>query len=82
MPPSAEEFARWRDDSVTRWVLWAVEKGAEDNRQAWIDASWGNGAASPQHLAELRTRADAYLALRDTSYEGWAEIHGEEPLYD
>ncbi len=86
MPPSAEEFARWRDDRVTRWIFKAIEQGVAANKKAWDDASWGAGVGNPDNLAkllaELRTRSDAYRALIDTTYEGWAEMNGDEAVYD
>lgn len=80
--PTAEEFARWRDDRVTQWIFAAIERGEEQNKQAWMDASWGQGVAAPEFLRELRTRADAYRALIDTDYAGWCEINGIEAVYD
>lgn len=77
-----EDFERWRDDAVTRWVFAAIEKAAEENKQTWLEASWNNGNANPAALNELRTRADAYRALIDTSFEGWCETLGEEPVYE
>lgn len=86
MRPSAEEFACWRDDSVTRWVFAAIKRGEEVNKAAWHEASWERGVANPDALAkllaELRTRSDAYRALIDTPYEGWAEILEQEPVYE
>lgn len=82
MTVSAEEFERWQDDPVTRWVFTAITKGAEENREQWMQMSWVAGEANLLALTELRTRADAYHALTDTSYDGWCETHGEEPVYD
>lgn len=82
MTPSAEEFSRWRDDPVTRWIFAAIAKGAEQNRDQWMQMSWEAGEANPLALTELRTRADAYRALTDTPYDGWCETHGESPVYD
>lgn len=82
MPPSAEEFTRWRDDRVTQWIFRAILSGAEANKAAWVQASWDNGAASPALLQELRTRADAYMALIETPYDGWCELNEEEPVYE
>lgn len=82
MPPSAEEFARWRDDDVTRWVFKALETIAAENKAAWDSASWDHGQANPLLLLELRTRADTFRALAETPYEGFCETLGEEPLSD
>lgn len=72
--PSAEDFEQWLDNPVTRWVFEGCRIGAELNRQAWINASWDNGKSDPLELAELKSRADAYLALPDTPFERWCEI--------
>lgn len=75
--PSQDEFDAWRDNPITRWVMGACAKAAAENRQSWIEASWGAGNADPLLLVELKTRADAYLALEQTRYEGWLETHGD-----
>ena len=71
---SAEDFEQWRDNPVTQWVMQACDVAAEANRDAWIGASWDMGRADEAELNMLRTRADAYRALRETTYERWAEI--------
>lgn len=76
-PPSEEEFITWRENPITRWILGACAKAAAENRQAWIEASWSAGNADPLLLVELKSRADAYLALEQTAYEGWLATHGE-----
>lgn len=82
MAPSAEEFARWRDDRVTQWVFKALQTNIEECKAAWIDGSWATGAADQNLLIELRTRADANEALMATSYEGFCETNGDEPAHD
>lgn len=79
MPPSRDDFSRWRDDFVTRWVMKAHATLAEDCKREWTGISWGNGSANEAALRELRTRADAYLALPDSTYEAFCETNGEEP---
>lgn len=79
MPPSSEDFARWREDRVTQWVFAAIMMGAEAQKAEWMRASWDNGAVAPALLSELRTRSDAYMALIETDYTGWCEILNEEP---
>jgi hypothetical protein len=44
-----------------------------------MQQSWAKGEADPELLIELRTRADAYLALVETEYEQWCEALGEPP---
>lgn len=79
MTPSREDFARWRDDPVTRWVLKALEADAEAQKAAWMSHSWDNGHANPQTLLEFRTRADAYRAMREADYAAYCEALGDTP---
>jgi hypothetical protein len=74
-----EDFTRWREDPVTRAVIAAHRKTAEDNKAAWMAASWENGHSNPATLQELRVRADAYLAIAEMNYEGVMETLGLEP---
>lgn len=82
MPPTAEEFARWRDEGVTRWVFASLDVIAGENKDLWVKASWEGGQCNPLLLKELHTRADTYKALIETTYEGHCETLGEEPVYD
>ena len=82
MPPSRDDFARWRDDFVTQWIMRALETEATNQEAAWRDASWVNGMANPNLLKELRTRADAYRALAELNYDGVCEELGEHPSED
>lgn len=77
--PSADDFQQWRENPVTRWVCAALNEAAEENKAAWIEASWGEGKADEAMLAELRIRADAYKAMSETPYEGWVDFNGGEP---
>ncbi len=74
---SAEDFDQWRDNPVTRWVMQAHANAAAILQDEWIAASWGDGVADSALLADLRTRADAYLALRDTPYEMWCQFNND-----
>lgn len=73
-PISADEFAAWRADPVTRWAMGELAKAAEAQRVAWLNQSWGDGVADPLLLAVLKTRADAYAALAEMTYEDLAEM--------
>lgn len=77
MTPSAEEYQAWRDHPITRWIMEACRKAAEDNRRNWATAAWESGEANQAHLTENRVRADAYMALAETAYEGWVETHDQ-----
>jgi hypothetical protein len=49
-------------------------------RDEWIRRTFDDGEApDPVLLSELRTRADAYRAIPDTSYEDWMSVHGNDP---
>lgn len=81
-----EDFQRWRDDPMTRTVLGALQLAEIEQKKQWDKASWGGavvrGPDMERLLIELRTRADAYAALREMTFEDlalWLEldIHGE-----
>jgi hypothetical protein len=79
-----EDFARWRDDPMTRMVMDALGKAEAEQKHQWDKASW-EGAVSrapelERMLLELRTRADAYRALQDMSLgdlQAWLGIEEE-----
>ena len=72
--PSPEDFAAWCDHPVTRFVATAFRDAALVQKQAWTDASWKAGKADALQLAELRTRADAYNAMFQTTLPQFAEF--------
>ncbi len=77
--PTREDFDRWREDSVTRWVMKACQAVSEAQENEWRQISWVNGRANEAALRELRTRADAYRALFETDYFAWCGANNEEP---
>ena len=72
-----DEFQRWYENPVSKWVFAAVEQAALKQSEAWMEKSWGSGVADPYELVTLRTRADAYRALFETPFEQWQEMNGE-----
>jgi hypothetical protein len=56
----------------------AFNIGAVAQRDGWIDASWEKGSADPLNLVELRTRADAYRAVTESTYDDLAKFGGDE----
>lgn len=52
---------------------------AEQCRLQWLSISWDNGQANPGALTELRTRADTYRAITETTYDGYCDAMGDEP---
>lgn len=77
MPIDREDFARWLDDPVTDWVMRAHRAMAAANRAEWERISWDNGIANQAALSELRTRADAYMAIAEMTFESVADANGE-----
>lgn len=67
---------------MTKWVQQACRLASDAQKAEWDGQSWGGGNCDPLLLKELSTRADAYNALAETSYEGWCEVLGQEPVYD
>ena len=64
--PTEEEFTAWRDHPVTRFVLKAYEKMAEEQKRQWADVSWEGGHCDSFELCQLRTRADAYRSMSES----------------
>ena len=77
-PPSADEFETWADNPVTLWVMDAYDKLADEQRAAWLVASWDGNQANPLLLAELRARADAYRSMGESEYADLLAAHGQE----
>lgn len=87
LTPTADEFAAWCEQPVTRWVAAAFAHSATAAVDEWTNLlSFGK----PENLAlaqkELRTRADAYLAFLQTNHarylqildpQAWKETYGE-----
>lgn len=81
----SEDFARWRDDPMTKLVLRALDAAAGAQKEAWDQASWGGGKVRADDLKdllqELRVRADCYAALRDLTLDdvtAWLGIEDEQ----
>jgi hypothetical protein len=55
---------------------------SDQQKAAWMQASWEAGQSDALMLTELRTRADAYAALFETEYPAWCEANGQEPQPD
>ena len=80
--PSKEEWELWLEAPTTRWVLAALDSFAGQQKAQWDRTSWEQGQADPLLLCELRTRADAYRAIGEASYERLCELHGQDPVSD
>ena len=78
LAPSRDEFAAWRDDPVTRFVMAALERNADECRDEWLRKSWNTGEADQAVLIGLRERADALLGFT-ADYEAFCETLGLEP---
>ena len=79
MAPHREDFIRWLEDPVTRFVMAAHKAVADHNKEEWVRTSWDNGVAAPEVLRELRVRADAYMAIVEIAYEDICNALGEQP---
>ena len=77
--PTKEGFLTWRDNPVTQWAFRALQAAAEAQRQGWTKASWEEANPDPLLLTELRTRADAYLALEETEYDAFCAMNDQDP---
>lgn len=64
-----EHFGEWLAHPVTEHVLKRVGELAEQNKQKWIDESWGAGNCDPMVLIELKARAQAATDLSELKYE-------------
>lgn len=80
--PLNEDFARWRDDPMTRLVLKALDAASAAQKAQWNAASWDGGKVRADDLKdllqELRVRADCYAALRDMTFDDIAAWLGME----
>lgn len=74
---TAEDFAGWRDNAVTKAVFAALDRVQAMQRDHWIETSWEQGVCTPEMLLELRVRADAYRSLSELSFERLSEVLGE-----
>lgn len=73
-----DQWESWLEHPATKVVFLAARSMSERQREAWISASWEAGHSDPLLLTELRSRADAYAALHETTYEQWCEAAGIE----
>jgi hypothetical protein len=76
--PSRDEFAAWRDDPTTQFVMRALQRNADEYREEWLRKSWGGGQADQRTLDGLRERADALLGFT-ADYEAFCETLNIEP---
>lgn len=76
--PSRDEFAAWRDESTTQFVMAALQRNADECRDEWLRLSWEGGEADQRKLDGLRERSDALLGFT-ADYEAFCETLGLEP---
>jgi hypothetical protein len=78
----SEDFARWRDDPMTRMVIRALKAAEEAQKRQWDAFSWGGDMVRADQLAdtlkELRVRADCYRSLHDMTADDVAAWLGME----
>lgn len=79
----AEDFARWREDPMTRMVFKALRQAADAQKAAWDEMSWNGGVVRgddlERNLLALTTRADAYRSLEELGVEQLTDWLGMEP---
>jgi hypothetical protein len=80
-----DDFARWREDPMTRMVLGALQLAETEQKKQWDIASWDGGVVRGDDLERtllvLRTRADAYASLREMTWPDvatWLELEDAE----
>jgi hypothetical protein len=76
--PSRDEFAAWRDDPTTQFVMAALRRNADECRDEWLRQSWESGNADQRALDGLRERSDALLGFT-ADYEAFCETLNLEP---
>ena len=76
--PSRDEFAAWRDEPTTQFVMAALARNADECREAWMAASWEGGEADQRKLDGLRERSDALLGFT-ADYEAFCQTLGLAP---
>jgi hypothetical protein len=76
--PSREEWAAWRDDPTTLFVMAALKRNAEECQEQWARSSWEGGKADQRMLDGLRERSDALLGFTG-NYDAFCETLGLEP---
>lgn len=74
-----EDFSVWRESPMGEWFFKLVKMGADDARQAWIDASWNGGKVDPILHAALKERCNAYEQLLSISAMDLEERLNEKP---
>jgi hypothetical protein len=83
--PTREDWQMWVENPVSQWVFQALQTAAEAQRTAWVNQTWGPdlsgepGRPDPMHLLELKTRADAYVAMAEAPYDKLCELLDQEP---
>lgn len=70
-----DDFAAWKDNPITAWVLAGVKRFADLQKLSWADASWASGEADQATLDRMKTRADAYEGLAGLTYEQALGLH-------
>ncbi len=78
LTPHPDDWEAWCAHPVTRFVAAAYFNAAQEQREAWLNVSWGAGQCDPIKLLEWRARADAYMAFLETTLEEHAK-HVENP---
>jgi hypothetical protein len=79
VPPSRDEFAAWRADPTTRFLVAALIRNADECADQWHQLSWVGGNADQRTLDGLRERADTLRGIAEADYDALCEVLGLEP---
>lgn len=77
--PTRDEFAAWRADPTTRFLMAALSRNADECGEAWHQYSWVAGKADQTMLDGLRERADTLRGIVEADYDALCEVLGLEP---
>lgn len=74
---TADDYAIWRDNPVTKWVMHAIGAAADECRENWLAASWDTGSADQSYLDKLQSRAGALVMILNADFEDIEAWHDE-----
>jgi hypothetical protein len=75
---TADDFAAWSENPVTKWVAAAYRKQADALKADWVALSWDQGCTDRERLIAMKAQAEAFEVIADPSFASVAEMHGEE----
>lgn len=79
--PTEDEFAIWRDNPITAWVMAGVQRFADLQKPAFAEMAWHVSDERQEWdemrlaRARIKARADAYEGLAGLTYEQAQGLH-------